>query len=141
MTLSGGTAIGTIIFAGQENVFAGGTDIGATVRAAGNMFVFGGTAISANVIGIGGTLDVGLSGGGRAIGTMVQSGATLNVLRGGIDVSATIISASANVSANGTDISATVRTGGALLIYSGGTSISAAGAIRRYLCADPSRAS
>jgi autotransporter passenger strand-loop-strand repeat protein len=49
----------------------------------------------------------------------------VNVLRGGIDLSATVVSAIVSVFAGGTDIGAAVGTGGALLINSGGTAISA----------------
>jgi autotransporter passenger strand-loop-strand repeat protein len=95
------------------------------------MFVFGGTAVSAN-IGGGGTLNVGLSGGGKAIGTVVQSGATVNVLRGGI-ASGTLINAGGqeSVLSGGTDQGAKVSAGGLLLLNSGG--VLATGALVQLL--------
>jgi autotransporter passenger strand-loop-strand repeat protein len=56
---------------------------------------------------------------------LIQSGGSAAILSGGIDVSATIVSAIVNVFAGGTDIGAAVRTGGSLLINSGGTALSA----------------
>ena len=52
------------------------------------------------------------AGGGKAIATTVQSGAYVNVLRGGIDISASVASATVSVFAGGTDIGAAVGTGG-----------------------------
>ncbi|MBC0982808.1 autotransporter adhesin AIDA-I, partial [Escherichia coli] len=117
---SGGTATGTQLSGGTQNVSSGGSAIKTSVYNSGVQTVYAGATVTDTTVNSGGKQNI--SSGGSASGTVVNTSGTQNIYSGGSAVSTHISSGGdQRVSSGGNASGTVVSSGGFQRVNSGGT--------------------